>query len=254
MPSALEAFESLYDRRTGGWHMPPWLEHPFRPDFVEEWRRAYEPCYSPVEREVGRFYRALVNLLGPETVLETGTNAGYSTYCVAAGLRDLGGDRRVFTLDLGEAAHLFRGTEVEHLVTFVAANSLEVDLCHLSRTGERPAFDMLFLDSDHSYKTIIGEINRFAPVLRIGGTLILHDSMIFDGIALVVRQLAAEGSFEVVNLLTPRTHGRDGERRPGITVARKMREVPPDFLITSSAHADVELNLPGRDLRSPPLI
>lgn len=255
MAAIVDAFERLYDPRTGGWHMPEWFDAPFRPEQVMEWRQEKPLWYSPVEREVGHLYRSLTAMLRPKAVLETGTNAGYSACCIARGLQDAGGEGRLVTLDLKETPQLFRGTEIEHLIAFVRCNSLEVDIrTLLEAAGGVRRFDMLVLDSDHRYGTLIGEINRFAPLLTVGGTMVMHDTFVYDGLALVVRELTASGAFEVVNLPTPRTHGNPNGRCPGVTIARKRIEVPAGFLRPNPALMDVETNLPGRTSDDPPII
>lgn len=251
----IEAFEQLYDPATGGWYMPEWMDRPFDASQVEEWRATRSLWYSPVEREVGQFYRALTAMLRPRTVLETGTNAGYSAACIARGLADAGGTGRLVTVDLRDTPHIFRGTTLEKLIRFVNAHSLYVGTdTLLQAAGDATQFDMLVLDADHRYGSLVGEINRFAPLLPLGGIMVLHDTMVYDGLGLVVRDLVASGAFEVVNLPTPRTHGNPRGRRPGITVARKKLVVPPGFLVANPALLEVETNLPGRTSDDPPLI
>lgn len=253
--SIIDAFEGLYDPGTGGWHMPEWMDLPFRADQVAEWRATKPVWYSPVEREVGHFYRSLTAMLRPRAVLETGTNAGYSAACIARGLLDAGGTGRLVTVDLRETPHIFRGSEVEHLIAFVNAHSLYVSPDSLLRAaGDAKQFDMLVLDSDHRYGSLVGEINRFGPLLSVGGIMVLHDTMVYDGLGLVVRELTASGAFEVVNLPTPRTHGNPNGRRPGITIARKRMVVPFGFLPPNPALLETEVNLPGRTSDDPPLI
>ena len=251
----VEAFEQLYCRDTGGWHMPEWMERPFDPAQVEEWRATKPLWYSPVEREVGQFYRSLTAMLRPQAVLETGTNAGYSAACIARGLMDAGGTGRLVTIDMRDTPHIFRGTSLEPLIRFVNAHSLYVGTDALLRAaGDVTQFDMLVLDADHRYGSLVGEINRFAPLLAMGGVMVLHDTMVYDGLGLVVRDLVASGAFEVVNLPTPRTHGNPRGRRPGITVARKKMVVPAGFLVANPALLEVETNLPGRTTDDPPII
>ena len=143
---------------------------------------------------------------------------------------------------------------------FVNGNSLEVELSQFvgpdSRRGPggMPIFDMLVLDADHRYGGIIGEVNRLSPHLRLGGVMLLHDSMYFDGVGLVVRQLARSGCFDVVTLPTPRRHGLAEGRCPGLTIATKTAPFGEDHLETDPTLLDVEVSLPGRTERDPPLV
>ena len=74
LPPKVLAYESTYHPPTGGFKTP---EGTF--------------SYGPVEVEVGRLWYSLVMLHRPQYVLETGTHQGFSTACIAAALRLLGG-------------------------------------------------------------------------------------------------------------------------------------------------------------------
>ncbi|HYG86049.1 MAG TPA: class I SAM-dependent methyltransferase [Azospirillum sp.] len=253
-------FEKLYDRTTGGWFLPPHLRHPFNPSCIDHWREEYPPNYAPVELEVGHFYYVMTKLLRPKLVLETGTHFGYSSYCIADALQENGEDGVLYTIDLVKEHHVFQGTEHKDRVVFINGHSMEVDMgVFVGRDPRRgpagmPIFDMLVLDADHSYSGIIGEVNRFSPHLRVGGVMLLHDSMYFDGIGLVVQQLARTGYFDIVTLPTPRRHGVAGGRCPGVTIATKKAAFQEDFLDPDPMLLDVSVCLPGRTVLDPPLI
>ena len=217
-PEKIRFFEMLYERSTGGWRMPPWLDkdNAFSPEKVEEWSLQCPIWFSPVEREVAWFYESFIKLVGARTVLETGTNAGYSTARIACGLRYNGNDSIVYTFDIGPAEHIFLGTELEKYVKFIQGSSLEAEF---DNTIE---LDLMILDSDHTYDTIIKEIIRFEPQLKVGGTMLLHDSIYFDGVGHAVIQLMKSDRFEVITLPTPRDNGI-GSRRPGLTIVRKVK-------------------------------
>jgi predicted O-methyltransferase YrrM len=55
------------------------------------------------------------------------------------------------------------------LVAFRTARSLDV----LRESGD--AYDLIFLDGDHRFKTVVSEIPAALPRLRPGGFLLLHD-------------------------------------------------------------------------------
>ena len=246
--TVLQSFETLYEPESGRWYMPPWLEQPFDPDRAEDWRCIYKNGWpAPVEREVGWLYAALVIMLRPRAIIETGTNAGYSTLSMAAALAVLGGERSIYTIDISAAEHLFKGTDAAHLVTFLLGSSLEISLDQLP-----PEVDTLVLDSDHRYGTIAAEINRFSPLLRVGGILITHDTMYYDGIALAIRQLMQSPCFEVLTLPTPRQH--KPQRCTGMTIARKILPTTGDVIAFKEAYADIEVDAPGRQITDPPLV
>lgn len=205
LPRRVRRYERLYERRTGLWY---------------EGVRGRASTGS-VELEVGRLWYALCMVLRPARVLETGTWRGYSTCCIAAALRDLGGERSVVTIDPTDRDHLWKGTSLSAWIDFRRALSQD----QVSALAGRE-FDLLVLDSDHTYDTIIAEIIGFEPMLRVGGCMLLHDSLHFDGVGAAVRQLESSGRFELVTLDSPRNEGR-GVRPPGVTIVRKKRAGAP---------------------------
>lgn len=228
----LAAYEATYDPRYGDWLRPP------------------EPGQDPrdhasVEREVGHFWYALVMMTRPQRVLETGTHVGYGTCCIAGALRDLsridGQERRIVTMDPvmpPSPGHLWKGHELERFVRFVQGKSHDVAAEALAQLGGSP--DMLVLDSDHGYRTVIWELQAFEPALGVGGLVVFHDALYYDGVGLAIRQLIESGRFEAVSLDTPRhtldhprpSAGRRSEFRcPGVVVARKRAKGPVVELI-----------------------
>jgi len=242
IPYKIKAFDLLYDSNTGGWRFPGWLADLFEPYLVEEWLKKYEPHYAPVEREVAHFYKSIIQLVRPKVIIETGTNSGYSTSLIAAGLRSYCEDGIVYTIDIGVSEHLFKKTELEENIKFMKGSSLEVPF------DQEIVADMLVLDSDHSYDTIIKEIIRFEPMLKAGGLMLLHDSIYYDGVAHAVYALMKSTRFEVITLPTPRTHGC-GTRSPGLTIVRKRVETPtPNDINFDPNFSGLEV---GRDQMDP---
>lgn len=210
---AILDYEESYDRTTGGWrHVNGQI------------------LYASVELEVGRLWHALTLLLQPHMVLETGTFQGYSTACIASALVSLGGPRRIITIDPDpKEGQVWAGTELESIVTLRSQLSQDA---YPDLLQSRVQFDMLVLDSDHSYDTIMSELMLYEPLLKVGGTILLHDSLYFDGVGAAVRQLLANPRFQGVTLDSPR-HAVPGDRCPGITIVRKDRGGSPDLRFDS---------------------
>lgn len=209
---AILAFEETYERSVGGWH-----EH----GVVH---------FASVELEVGRLWHALVLLLQPRMVLETGTFKGYSTACIASALATLGGDRRVITIDPApQDGQVWAGTSLESVVTLRRQMSQDA-LPDLIRAGTR--FDMLVLDSDHHYDTIMTELLCYEPLLKVGGTILFHDSLFFDGVGAAVQQVLSNPRFQGLTLDSPR-RAIPGQRCPGVTIVRKDRDGVPALRMDS---------------------
>ena len=160
----------------------------------------------------------LIRRLRPERVLEIGTLAGASTVHLATGLADVwpapavGRLLTVDIVDVNDAENapwrrLGLGQSprqaVERLglagmVEFRVARSLDL----LAQPGE--PFDLIFLDGDHRYETVVAEIPAGIGRLRSGGLLLLHDyfpglrplwpdGKVIDGPARAVRRLRRAG-------------------------------------------------------------
>lgn len=204
LPDWLLRIEAAYDLKTGGW------------------RSAHGLDYGSVELEVGRLWHALVLLQRPRLVLETGTFSGYSTCCIAAALAALGGERCVYTIDPEPRTPIWKGTELAPFIHPVVARSQDAAPQFADVT-----FDMLVLDSDHHYDTIITELALYEPRLAVGGLILLHDTLFFDGVGAAVSQLLAQPRFRGVTLDTPRHHEFNTPRCPGVTIVRKAAAGAP---------------------------
>jgi predicted O-methyltransferase YrrM len=219
----IDDFESLYDYSTGGWMFPSAEVFNFGliNNYKQTFSKQYGLYYGPVELEVAHFYYWIVQFVKPKVVLETGTNLGYSTSMIASAMWNYCRDGSITTIDLQNLFHLWENQPFASLIRYVQGNSLQVDI------EETITFDLLVLDSDHSYDTLMGEVLRFEPKLKVGGFMLLHDSMYFDGVGLVVEQLHENPRFDVITLPTPRNHGDlTSSRCPGMSLVRKLSDDP----------------------------
>ena len=74
------------------------------------------------------------------------------------------------------------------------------------------------------------ELMLYEPLLEVGGAILLHDSLFFDGVGAAVRQLLANPRFQGVTLDTPR-RALPNQRCPGVTIVRKVRDGGPDLVM-----------------------
>jgi predicted O-methyltransferase YrrM len=168
-------------------------------ELAEEWPRVettlrsldvtdYADSVNPGDR---RTIYYLVRQFKPRTVLEIGTHLGASTIHIAAALRkiqeeDADGPRHITTVDIhdvnDESTAWWRryGACCSPLetalrlgladqISFVTGRSLE----HFASCDER--YDFIFLDGDHSARTVYREVPAALTVLRNGGVILLHD-------------------------------------------------------------------------------
>lgn len=111
--------------------------------------------------DVKIFMYDTVLALKAKVVLETGTSLGNSTRIWAAALQQTGGS--IWTMEVDAPATIFEETNIYPL----HGDSLLLP-------WER-SIDILFLDSDHRYAHVVKELTRFAPFVRPGGKIMLHD-------------------------------------------------------------------------------
>lgn len=126
----------------------------------------------------GRLLEILARITGGWRVLEIGTLAGYSTICLARGLRSGG---KIITIEIDAthaevAAANFVSAGLADRIELRIGSALDV-LPRLEAEGGGP-FDLVFIDAD---KASIPEY--FSSALRMSrpGTLILVDNVVREG-------------------------------------------------------------------------
>jgi predicted O-methyltransferase YrrM len=218
-PVEISSFEKLYDTRTGGWHATP---AEIRINVFE--KELYPVIfYDSIELEVGHFYHAFIKLTRSSVILETGVSRGYSTCCIASALSELRRGGHVYAIDPADYPHLWEGTGLEPYISWLPKTSQDA-----AREVAVREYDLLIIDSHHDYDTCMFEVMNFEPLLKVNGYILMHDSLFYDGVGAVVKQLVSNPRFDVMTHMTPRSHGDSRSRCPGLTVVRKIAaEGPP---------------------------
>ena len=121
------------------------------------------------EVEVWEFLKALVVLLKPKVVVETGTYMGDSAAMMAMGCRE-NGIGHVWTFDPDEelAARAKKFWEIEEIAEWVTG------VCQDARTApwDQP-IDLLFIDGGDDR---LGELDHFAPFLTPRAVVVMHNA------------------------------------------------------------------------------
>jgi SAM-dependent methyltransferase len=128
--------------------------------------------------------------LRPRRVLEIGTNVGGSALYIAAALKRLASDGDLVTVDIVDVNHPTAAPWVDFgmenspsqyaeilkldNITFYKSDSIEF----LEKCNDK--FDMIFLDGDHSPRTVYKEISIALENLNEDGVILLHDY--YDGL------------------------------------------------------------------------
>lgn len=101
-------------------------------------------------------------------ILEIGVRTGISTASFLRGLEKNGG--HLYSCDNNsECSKIFAG---HPQWTFIYANSQDPELIV---TKIPSSLDVLFIDGDHTYEGVKADLNNYAPLVKSGGRIILHD-------------------------------------------------------------------------------
>lgn len=117
----------------------------------------------------------LVVSMGAKTIVEIG--AGQSTFVLTAAAKATGGQFYSVDLEKESRNRLFPEApdiDGEKEYHFIKGNSLEVDW--------DKEIDFLFIDSGHTYQLTLDEMKKFAPFVRSGGFILMHDTAEFNNV------------------------------------------------------------------------
>jgi len=121
------------------------------------------------------------------TIAECGTCDGFSTAFMARAIRDAVGPGHVWTAELAEArdgAKPFKWPRVWNelgLGSYITGITGDTrDPATWQRAGMPPAVDLVLIDSEHSFATVVAEWAVFKPWMRPGGRIVMHDCNIPD--------------------------------------------------------------------------
>jgi len=159
--------------------------------------------YTPSRERLLLYEEARLSLK-LERFLEIGSHLGASAVVLAEVLKRHGSDpdRRVFCIDtwLNDAMSAGRRetrTEFDQNTArwapFIAAVAGDSKVVPIPFQGK---CDLVFIDGDHSYEGARADAGRFAPLVRAGGRLLMHDHDRVS-VARVAGELLASGQWIV---------------------------------------------------------
>lgn len=125
---------------------------------------------------------ALINGNGMRRVAQLGHYTGFSSLFIASAFRRMGGGQ-LFSLDIDnwatkKANKLVKSAGLaDYLTHYVGDSSSQTSLEAAKEALE--TIDLIYIDSDHTYKHAMKELILWWPALRPGGLLVMHDSSSF---------------------------------------------------------------------------
>lgn len=117
-------------------------------------------------------YQELIFEIRPDLIIETGTAEGGSALYMAH-LLDMVGHGRIVTIDVED----FAGRPKHERISYLRASSSDVAALEqvlADAAGENTV--MVILDSDHSQRHVLDELNLLAGLVSLGSYLIVEDS------------------------------------------------------------------------------
>lgn len=128
----------------------------------------------------------LIMALKPQNALEVGTHICASTLHIACALKQLNENGAITTLDIVDVNHPQTGpwksvglpkspeTYAQDLECRALIN-FKIGPCQDFMKSTDQRYDFIFLDGDHSAKSVYEEMSCALPLLNEGGVILLHD-------------------------------------------------------------------------------
>jgi predicted O-methyltransferase YrrM len=159
---------------------------------------------NAVEVEIAEFLYGFVKVVKPKFIIETGTHIGFATIAMAQGIKDNGGNGKIWSFDVlnqKKALENIKSANVSDFVELISGSSLEEGI-----KIDFPSVDILILDSVHTYKHLLTEVKLFEKFLVIGGFVLLHDTQhpkFANKVGKVSEELVSVGEYSRISFLTP---------------------------------------------------
>jgi len=118
----------------------------------------------------------------PDLIIETGIAHGGSIIFSASMLELIGGDGQIVAVDIDIREHNRKEIEKHPMykrIMMLEGSSISEEIVNkvraISETKERI---MVFLDSNHTHKHVLRELELYAPLVTVGSYLVLPDTFI----------------------------------------------------------------------------
>lgn len=190
-------------------------------DLVEETHRATESAEMQISHDEGEFLTMLVRLTGASLAVEVGVFTGYSSICIARGLR---ADGRLLACDVSEewTSIARRYWERAGLTDRIDLRLAPADETLRSLPADQ-AVDFAFIDADKTgYPTYYEEL---VPRMRPGGLIVLDNVLRFGRVVDPSAQEPADKAIRQINdtiTADSRVQSVMLPLRDGVTLARKL--------------------------------
>lgn len=153
------------------------------------------------EEEVGIIMNSLIRSEGYKNVIESGTCTGFTSVFLAHAVPD---DGKFITIDIEDYLP-------EKIKEYFNSRSnceivLESSHSYLPKV-EHDSIDFAFIDSVHEEDFAKEELKHLYNSVRVGGMICLHDTVKFEGLNKIYKELKEDDRFELVTINTKNGNG-----------------------------------------------
>lgn len=125
---------------------------------------------------------SLVNANGISNMVQLGHYTGYSSLFVGSTFKRMG-KGHLFSVDIDPwatnlADQLVTKAGVSQFLTHYIGDSASIDSLKAAKS-KLNEIDLIYIDSDHTYKHAKAELELWWPAIKPGGILVMHDSSVF---------------------------------------------------------------------------
>jgi predicted O-methyltransferase YrrM len=145
---------------------------------------------------------------GAHQAVEIGSYLGASSLCIAAGLREHGPGATLYCVDTWQnetmpegardtyAEFLSNTDRVSAAIRCIRKRSENVELSDLPSE-----INLAFIDGDHGYEAVKGDVARLIPRLANGATVAFHDVKYFPGVSRLVGECLASNNWQLLGFV-----------------------------------------------------
>jgi predicted O-methyltransferase YrrM len=137
-------------------------------------------AFGDIRHRLWSFYwLARMTHIPGNVIVELGVRGGDSTRALLAACVDLG-DGLLISYDIEDCSGQVTDPVLTERWQFNLKDSIQAGLDFALGTKRPPRVDMVFIDTDHLYRTTRGEIAAWHQHVRYGGCLVFHDYWLDD--------------------------------------------------------------------------
>lgn len=146
--------------------------------------------------EMAPFIHAIMESGEPTSIyLELGAAAGGSAYIINHFLKPT----KIILVDDGMHPRAWMRKTILAGIDYTTITGLSHNEDVVLKSQGYAPYDVIFIDADHSYPSVKADILLYLPMLRVGGFMIMHDTIYFGGdVGRVVKELKSDPRVEFI--------------------------------------------------------